>query len=168
MTTQSSLDEVVARTRGNGLGGKFAATLDVVLGRVSKRMDRDERDDSLMRLIVPVPITAPQIPLAAGAGKLDSSVAGQTLGPNTGFAWDVRKLNATGFTAGTVTAYRNLVGDENIEAVWTVAGAFTFSGGIILVDSDDLIFVAAGITGTVTISGWAINIPTPLLPEYLI
>jgi hypothetical protein len=159
----ADLDELTKRARG--VRAQAAAAVEVTLGRIADRLDKQTADRDLMRLIVPVLITAPQVPLAAGAGTLNQP---DLLGPHEGFAWDVRRLTAASFTAGTVTAYLNYQADENIVVQWTQAGSFFFSGNVILGDSDALIFVATGITGQVTISGQAVNVPTPLLPEYLL
>lgn len=165
----SSLSTLVARTTGRA-GVSVKAGLDVILGKAGRYFDQETSRADLKRLIVPIQITAPQLNVAsgnlvAGAGTLNYP---DLLGPHDGFAWDVRRLAAASFTAGTVTAYMDNVADENIICTWTQAGLFTFGTSVILGDSDQLVFVAAGITGAVTISGQAIQIPTPLLPDYLL
>jgi hypothetical protein len=89
-------------------------------------------------------------------------------GPRTGYHWDLRIVVAQGFTAGTVTVYRNSTNGEQM---------FTFSSsGLwevphksrILRPNDRLVFVGAGLSGTAAISMEATNVPTPLLGAYLL
>ena len=151
------------------------AAFEISLGNLHARLDkqetdrreRDQRRSSLLRMVVPVPITAPQIILAAGAGTLTNMP--DTLGPHDGYAWFVNQLTCMSFSAGTVSVYRNFIQDENFLVSFTQAGTFFFgSTQLYLGDSDMLAFSASGITGNVTISGWAINVPTPLVPEYIL
>lgn len=160
----SALDELTSRVVGQP-SVRAAAGIDISLGKIARHMDRQARDEELLRQIVPILLTAPQILLAGGAGTL---VQPDLLGPHDGYAWDVRRLVAAGFSAGTVTAYLNFQADENLLYTWAAAGPAFFSTSIILGDSDALIFTATGITGTVTISGQAIQVPTLILPKYLI
>jgi hypothetical protein len=164
----ASLDELTRRVTGKP-GVRASASLDVAVGKLARQADQQQAESGLLRMLVPVPITAPQLNaqngLAGGAGTI---ISPDTLGPHDGFAWDVRRLTAASFTAGTVTAYLNYQADENALYVWTSAGTYTIGGGVILGDTDALIFVAAGITGVVTVSGQAYNVPTPLLPRYLL
>jgi len=123
--------------------------------------------DNLKRLIVPVPITSPQIVLSGGAGTLVNQP--DLLGPHEGYAWFVMQLSCMSFTAGTVSVYRNFIQDENFIVTFTQAGTFFFGASqLYLGDSDMLVFNATGITGQVTISGWACNVPTFLIPDYLL
>jgi hypothetical protein len=150
------------------------AQLEVSLGDLHAKIDkmgqvqRERAElDRLKRLIVPVPITAPQIPLSAGAGTLANQP--DLLGPHEGYSWFVMQLSCMSFTAGTVSVYRNFAQDENFIVSFTQAGSFFFgSNQLYLGDSDMLLFSATGITGQVTISGWAVNVPTFLIPDYLL
>ena len=147
-----------------------SGSLDVTLGRLAGLLDRNDDDrrarEAMRRMLWPVPITAPAMVLAGGAGTLNVP---DLLGPHDGYYWDVRRITAASFTAGTVTAYLNFVADANQLFTFTQAGTLIFgSGALILSDSDALIFTGAGITGNVTISGQATNVPSPLLPEYLL
>lgn len=110
----------------------------------------------------PVPIMG-VIPLTAGAGTLD---AADLYAPKDPYWWDVRDLSVWGFTAGTVTVYKNST-SGTVLAVTSVAGDFTWSAQKILGPRDRLIFGATGITGSVQFEGQAIEIETAWLPEYL-
>jgi hypothetical protein len=150
------------------------AQFDLSLGALHAKIDQQGEAqrrrgelDKLKRLIVPVPITSPQITLSAGAGSLTNQP--DLLGPHEGYSWFVMQLSCMSFTAGTVNVYRNFIQDENFIVSYTSAGTFFFgSNQLYLGDSDMLVFNASGITGQVTISGWAVNVPTFLIPDYLL
>lgn len=103
------------------------------------------------------------IPLAAGAGTLNQAAL---YGPELPYWWDLRSLRTWGFTAGTVVVYRNLVGGEQVGTA-TSPGEFTWSGQEFLSPQDSLVFVASGVTGTVSLAGWAVEVASGWLPEYL-
>jgi hypothetical protein len=154
--------------------GDAQAQLEISLGQLHAKIDKMTQTQTqraelgnLKRLIVPVPITGPQIPLTAGAGTLVNQA--DLMGPHEGYAWFVIQLTAMSFTAGSVSVYRNFVQDENFITTFTQAGTFFFGASqLYLGDSDMLAFSATGITGQVTLSGWAINVPTFLIPDYLL
>lgn len=110
----------------------------------------------------PVPIMG-AIVLTAGAGTLD---AADQYAPKDPYWWDLRDLSIWGFTAGTVTVFKNSTSGTQL-AVTSVPGDFTWSAQKILGPRDRLIFVATGITGSVQFEGQAIEIETSWLPEYL-
>lgn len=148
----------------------LTASVQALLGwtqqQDARHHERDRRED-LKRLIVPVPITCPPVPLAAGAGTITNMP--DTLGPHDGFCWFIIQLTASSFTAGTLTVYRNFINDPNQLITFTSAGTFLFgSSQLYLGDSDMLALSATGITGQVTFTGWAIEVPTPLIPDYLL
>lgn len=111
----------------------------------------------------PVPIAPGGILLSAGAGTADLP---DSLGPKDPWWWDLRSLAAWGFTAGTVTAFLNDKNGAEL-AVWNTPGEFTWSSQKMLAPRDRIIFVAASITGTVSLTGQAIEVASPWLPEYL-
>jgi hypothetical protein len=158
-----SLNEVVDRTRGAGIKGGLS--LEVAIGHLGRHAEQQQAFEQELRMLHPVPITAPPMQLAAGAGVLNVP---DLLGPHDGYYWDVRILAAQSFTAGTVTVYKNFQADENYRGTFTSAGLLMYSGSLMLTDSDALVFVAAGITGQVTISGEAYNIPRRLVGRYLL
>lgn len=147
----------------DGIGAGVAATLEVSLGRLAAALDKQERRrDRLYQLLHVVPIMG-VIPLSGGAGTLDQP---DRYGPKDGYRWDLRRVTADGFTAGTVTMYRNDVNTTAL-AKWTQAGEWAWSGQLWLAARDRLIFVASGITGNVTIDGAAVDVSEQVLPDYL-
>ena len=108
----------------------------------------------------PVPIRAGAIPTAAGTIDIPDM-----LGPHDPFWWDIRRIGAWGFTAGTLTLFLNSTNGEQL-ASWPTPGNFTWGTSLLLAPRDRLIFVGAGLTGTVQITGQAFEIETPWVPEY--
>lgn len=104
-----------------------------------------------------------QIPLSSGAGTLQQK---DLYGPKTGYWWDVRSIQLRGFTAGTVTVFRNSTIGETVAQAAAI-GEFTWSAQRVLAPEDQLIFQATGITGSVFVTGAAIEVATEWLPEYL-
>jgi hypothetical protein len=131
--------------------------------------DRTRPPDKLRQPVIPWEACHPVGPqfainLTAGAGIFFQP---DLLGPSTGYWWDVRKFSAWGFTAGTVTVFKNVNGGEQV-AQQSTAGMTQWSGSELLAPDDALIVVAAGITGTVQCVLRAVEIATPWLSEYLL
>ena len=153
------------------------AKIGIQLGRVADMMtQREERRAKLFDQLHQVPVTAPGIPLSAGAGALQMA---DTLSPKAGYMWSLRRLSCVGYTAGTVNVYKNgavvggvAIGGELV-APFPTAGVFTFGRGEMLMDQNDqLIISASGITlasgyAGIQIGGAADNFERWLLPEYL-
>jgi hypothetical protein len=148
-----------------GLELGAGAAVAVQLGRVADLMQAQwDRRQKLLQQLNQVPIVAPQISLTAGAGTLQLA---DLLGPRTGYHWSVRRLSLNGYTAGTVTVYKNASGGE-ILLPTSAAGTYTFGRGEMLLEpSDQMVFVAAGITGYVQVGGAADCFESWLLPDYL-
>ena len=115
-----------------------------------------------------------QVPIAtqliAGNGTIDVP---QLLGPSGGYWWDVTRLTAAGFSAGTVTVYKNGVADGNQLPSFPSAGVLTFGRRMLLGPKDRLIYVTAGITlnsgaGGVSVGGDAIQVEAWAMPRYLL
>ncbi|HWM96735.1 MAG TPA: hypothetical protein VNO54_06725 [Streptosporangiaceae bacterium] len=148
--------------------GAISASLDRV---ASMMQDREVRQGRLFDALHQVQIGPQQIPLVAGAGTL---VQVENFGPKAGFMWSIRRLTASGFTAGSVTAWKNgtaiagtIVGGEPL-VPFASAGVNTSGRGDVLLDQNDyLTFSATGITGLVQINGAADNFERWLLPDYL-
>lgn len=108
-----------------------------------------------------------QIALTTGAGTYDSQAKAS---PVRGQVWDVRRLSAWGFTAGTVVAMVNAL--EPI-AAWTGSATLTTlpatfgKGEVILQSGDRITFTATGITGNVFIAIGPTAMPYEYLTEYL-
>lgn len=111
----------------------------------------------------PVPILG-QVAIVSSAGTLQQK---DLYGPKTGYWWDLRRLSVYGFTAGTVTVFKNSA-QSNPVHVFTAAGDQPWSAAVLMAPEDQLLFVAAGITGgPITIEGQAIEVETSWLPVYL-
>lgn len=106
------------------------------------------------------------IPLTAGAGTLLQS---SLYGPELPYWWDVRSVRLWGFSAGTVTIYRNNPGSLSGEqfGVTATPAEFTWSGQLLLSPQDSLVFGATGVTGSVFMAMQAIEVQSSWLPEYL-
>lgn len=120
--------------------------------------------------IDPVPV-----PIAAGFGVLDVP---QFFRPSLGEHWDVHRISATGFTAGSVAAWVNLPSLAAGQAVLAGALAASFpSAGVntfgkahchLRGGNDRLVFVATGITGSVLVSMSATRVADEYWGEYLL
>lgn len=152
-----------------GPGLEAEASLSIQIGRLAGAIERQRQADGQRLIdrshaIFPWelnPISAP------GNGTIDQP---SLLSPNDGYMWDLRRLTAASFTAGTVTVSRQGAGvDATILFVFTSAGSwFPGSGNVMLNGNDRLVFAAAGIVGTVTISGSVINIRQDYIGDYLL
>jgi len=165
-------------TSGGGFGVAASAMLEIgraQAGGPSAR-DGDARARAFERLHQ-VPVGAVQVPLSGGAGAYQMA---DLLSPKAGFMWGVRRLTASGYTAGSVIAYKNgavvggayLGGGEPIVA-FPAAGVQTLGRGECLLDQNDqIIIVCTGITLSsgyqgVQVNGAADCFERWLLPEYM-
>ena len=156
------------------IGASFGEAAAESLG-----LEGPERRVRLYRQMHQVPIVVPPLIPSSGAGVVFSQ---DQMGPMTGFHWSVRRLAGWGWTAGTVTVYRNavqtgfgaaaaLTGEQLF--TFPVAGTYTFGRGEILLEPDDSLYIAcSGITlaagaQAVTIQGAADQFESWLLPDYL-
>lgn len=142
-------------------------------------LDGPSRKARLLQELHQTPIAPPQIPITTGAGVLQPT---DLLGPMTGQYWSVRRLVSYGYSAGTVTVYRNATATgfgASAAAVGEIlftfpqAGTYTFGRGEILLRPDDnLLMLATGITlssgySGVQVYGDADVFSTWLLPDYI-
>jgi hypothetical protein len=163
---------------GSGLDFSVFARLGSQLARVADAMeDSERRKAKLFQSLHQVPVGPLQVPITAGAGVLQLT---EMSGPKAGFMWSIRRLTASGYTAGSVIAYRNgaviggaiAAGSEPL-IPFTVAGTNFIGRGEALLDQNDaLIIVCTGITlasgfSWVQINGAADNFNRELLPDYL-
>lgn len=117
-----------------------------------------------------------QIPISGGNGVYQMN---DLLMPKAGYMWSIRNITASGYTAGTVVAYKGgvIVGGTYIGTgqpfPFSAAGAATIGRGELLLDQGDaLVFTATGITlssgyAGVQINGAADCFERWLLPRYL-
>jgi hypothetical protein len=156
------------------LGGDIA----VQLGRIADGMDQAaRRRQKMAEAIRQIPIAPPQIPITAGSGALQMA---DLLMPKTGFNWSLRRLVAFGFSAGTVTVYKNATIAGGVAVAGEIlvtfpsAGTDTFGRGeMLLMEQDQLVFAATGITLSAGFPGVQINgaadcFEAWLLPDYLL
>jgi hypothetical protein len=148
------------------------ASLSVALGRVSSALEYESRwRQRVAQAVTQLDFAiGDSIPLTGGNGTLDVA---DKFAVKTGYIWSVRRLTARGWTAGTVTAYRNSILGEPV-APWTDPGGsaggavFTYGRGHqLLKPGDRLVFQAAGITGTVNLWGVADCFESWYLPFYI-
>jgi hypothetical protein len=152
-----------------GISAQLCASIDSLTAEMAaQRAQRDRLVQQIHMFTVP----AKQMSLTTGAGVLQSR---EHFGPRTGQCWDVRRLTASGFTAGTVNCYLNGVIQgstvySNDQVVgFPVAGTQTLGKAQLLLQANDhLVFSASGITGSVYIQIAGIALAAPLLGEYLI
>jgi hypothetical protein len=148
------------------LGFEVFARLDAGMRRMADAMDREQHYRlALAQAIYPLPIDVMQIPLTAGAGVLDLP---QLLRPTLGRYWDVKTISATGFSAGTVAVYINGVGLASRGVITSATLPLFYGKGQCALkgNSDRLVFVAAGITGTVSVSVQVVHVADPFAGEY--
>ena len=144
-----------------------AAELCASLNGLAQRMDRESQwRERVARAVQVVPF-AGSITISGGTGLYD--VADQ-LQAKTGFIWSIRRLTAYGFTAGTVTAYKNSALGEPL-CPYPVAAVNTFGKGEQkLLSNDRIVWGASGVTaasGAVTFWGEADCFESWYLPFYL-
>jgi hypothetical protein len=160
-------DMTPAVSDGSGAGLQFLAQISASLGGIASQLSSvASRREKLLQCLRQVPFAC-GVTLTAGAGTTDTP---DTLSAKTGYNWSVRRITATGFSAGTVTMYRNSALGE-IMVSWPAGtpGTFTFGRAEMLLEpTDRLIFVAAGITGTVQVNGVADCFESWLLPDYIL
>lgn len=178
MTSVGEMAAAPAEPEDEGGGFGVLAALGVTLGRIADRLDdQANRRQRLYESLHQVPQGPAQIPINGGAGVLSLPDVFQC---KTGYCRSVRRLTASGFTAGSVTTYLNgllvggvLVGTPEPVAPFPQAGVLTFGRGELLLQQDDtLTFAATGITlssgfAGVQINGIADEFEAWLLPDYL-
>lgn len=137
------------------IGAELFVDLNDNLTALNKHHKRREE-------IVTQPPFGGAIALTGGNGTLD---VGGMFEPPRGLIWSIRRLSATGYTAGSVSV--TIDGLEPV-APFPSAGVFYFGQGNLLLEAGHrLVFTATGITGAVNIFGRADQFPYWYLSEYL-
>ncbi len=160
---------MTATAEGNGAApgaraeilADLRAHVSLLAGKLDARESKEERRSALMRQLQSMPLPSQQITGNQTVNQPD------LYGPHDGYQWDLKRLTVKGMTGGTIICYNTLAADAYQIAAWTQDGSWTYNGEV-LNDSENLIFVATSVTGTATISGRVINIPAPLVPEYIL
>jgi len=151
-------------TLSPGIDLEITARLCASLDGVAAAMGRDDAwRRRIASVITQVPFAGSVI-LAAGAGTDDQP---DKLTAKTGFIWSIRRITSNGFTAGTVTAYRNSTAGEPIMPFPVPAVNTLGRGDILLMSGDRIVWGATGITGTVQYWGVADCFESWYLPYYL-
>lgn len=151
---------------GAGFDIQVLAGLSANVGSLASQIWA-ERDDKqrLAQAIHHFTVPPQAVAITSNAGTLDQP---NLLGPRTGKFWDIRRIAATGFTAGTVTVYMGPVGAE-IVAYFSAQGVTTLGKATVLLGGNDrLVFSAATITGTVTVSIAGTEIDADRIGDYLV
>lgn len=142
-------------------GIEVQAGLQVALGNLAQAVAREQAHRARMAACIQ------QVPLAGGlpgSGTLDQP---DQLQAKTGYYWGIRRLVASGWTAGSVTIYKNAAGGE-ILVTYPGPATFTFGRGEMLLNPGDrMVVVAAGITGSVQVNGAADCFESWYLPYYI-
>ena len=160
-----SVDADLSVSLSAGLGG-----LSAQIGGLCDRMDRDNRIRERAAQASRVVPFVLNIPIVSSAGSLNPA---PNCGPDLGYFWSIRRLAATGFTAGNVVVYiDNIAG----QPIWTAAGGAL---GVVLSDwgnghqfvhpNSNLAVNCTGITSAnnqVVIYGDADQFESWLLPWY--
>ena len=111
-----------------------------------------------------------------GQSWAGQSYTGQIIGPNSGYAWSIRRLAAGGLGTGTspdvLNIYRNGTGQP---AVWQLNGNnWGYSFGpteLLLLPGENLIGVSVGslvATGQITLTGDANEVPQAMIGRLVI
>src|SRR5215472_12954642 len=149
---------------GNGAAPSWALELLAQVGQLSETRAKPAHPRIPWEACHPVnPFGA--VNISAGAG---SYIQPDLMGPTSPYWWDLREITAWGWTAGTVTVYRNFLTSGEQVAVFSTPGNFTWSTQKMLRPDDDLKISVSGITGNVQFQIEAIAIETAWLPEYLL
>lgn len=117
--------------------------LSAALSATSSMLEREQTFRRRQASALSQVWSAGDIPISNGSGLSNSRGKNQA---RTGFCWSVRRLTVAGFTAGTVTAYRNDPSGEPM-APFPQAAVFTFGRGeMMLMPDDALVWSATGVT----------------------
>ena len=147
-----------------GLEIDFSARVAASLDGLAARMDRESAwRQKIAQAVTQVPF-AGTITLSGGAGTDDQP---DKLQAKTGFIWSVRRITAQGFSAGTVTVYRNSALGEPVMPFPVPAVNTIGRGELLLMPGDRMVWGAATITGTVSYWGVADCFESWYLPFYI-
>ena len=166
MTTQG-LDQIVEGFRARPSAGVVAGlTVEAVLGKLADHYDQAAKDRAgQWERVSTVPVLGRALTgLVNASGVLDFP---DRYGPHEGYWWDVARLSCWGFTAGTVTVWRNDPVGEQL-ASFPSAGQWTWGHRQNpLAPRDRLVVVATGVTGSVFLAGSATQVRADYWPFYV-
>jgi hypothetical protein len=149
------------------------ATLDVLaglslsLGKVADQLAKQaNRQEQFIQALHLIEVPVPQI--TAASGTVDQP---ELLGPKTGKVWDVKRITAATFTAGTVSLYSGGVQtDQQLMYVFSQSGTLWFGSNQLMLQAGQRLMFAASSTlvGNVTLKIAAVELDAALLPDYLL
>lgn len=161
---------------GGGFGVAAGAVLAMGRAQSGRQAEGQQRNRAWEQLHQ-VPIGAVQVPITAGAGAYQMA---DLLSPKAGFMWGIRRITASGYTAGSVVVYKNgsvvggvYTGGGEPIAPFAAAATLTIGRGEAILDQmDQLVIVCTGITLSAGFAGVQINGAADcferwLLPEYM-
>jgi hypothetical protein len=163
---------------GFGVFAGVAATIGRNMAdRYEAAGENEETARRKLETLHQVPIGAIQVPISGGAGVYQMN---DLLSVRAGYMWSVRRLTASGYTAGSVIVYKGgavvggaYTGGGDPVSPFAAAASNTFGRGEILLDQGDaLIVVCTGITLAAGFAGVQINGAADcferwMLPRYL-
>jgi hypothetical protein len=153
----------------------MGVTLDLVspdeMMSITRRAQVEAEERELARARGITPMKLPQLQGTPANGALLMGQGQNSCGPRDGFSWVIKRLAVTGLTAGpTPDAVRIYADSPSSQPLWEINGnvwIYTFGkfeltllGGQTLVAASFGTFLA---TGTVTLSGELIEVPTVML-----
>lgn len=142
------------------VGLQLIASIETLTQQMRKAWQHEQRKAQAIRVIPLAPSQAIASPFTIDVPDL--------LMAKTGYYWDVRRLALTGWSAGSVTVYRNASGGEPV-AVFATPGVIVYGKAhLLLHPGEKLVAVGTGITGFVQLNGDVIALEAWLLPQYLI
>lgn len=148
-------------SEGGGFG-VFAGAMTAMRTKHAENIDRGAsgRAQTEWQDIHQVPIGAIQVPISSGSGVFQIN---DLLMPKAGFMWSIRRLTASGYTAGTVVVYKGgmVVGGTYTGGgdpfPFSAAGSATIGRAELLLDQGDSLVV---VCGTAVPGGVAITLAT--------
>lgn len=152
-----------AAERGLEFMATISASLDTVAERLRVQNDRQNQLAQAIRVIAHIPIGQ----ITTTNGSLNQP---ELAGPRSGYAWEVRRVTANTFSAGTVQCYvdSNLA-PQNLVLPFSQSGVnYPGGGNLILNRGHWLVFGATAITGNADISIGVIEIEERWLAAYLL
>jgi hypothetical protein len=162
---------------GGGGFGMFAGVATAIGQRAADSIGNgSERKRKYLETIHQIPLGMIVVPISGGNGVFQMN---DLLMPKAGYMWSVRRLTASGYTAGAVVAYKGGAVVGGAYTGWgdpfpfSAAGSATIGRGELLLDQGDpLVIVCTGITLAanqpgVLISGAADCFERWYLPEYI-
>lgn len=145
-------------------GLDIQASLSASISSLTAAMAREQAwREKITRGLTQIPF-AGSVAISGGNGTYDQA---DQLQAKAGFIWSIRRLTVQGFSAGTVTAYRNSTSGEPILPFPVPAVNTIGKGELLLMPNDRLVWLAAGISGTVTFWGVADCFESWYLPFYI-